>query len=395
MHLPKLPPQQPGRGPVAYIVSMGSGLEAFIYRELEALEEMGIEVVLFATKFAAHDVYSPKSHWKYVTAPLLTLILQAPLLALRAIARPSLLAEAIRDGGLVDLMFALRYAPEMRRMGIQQIHSHFGDHKLFIGHYCKRILGVPLSVTIHAHEFYTNPNPKLFSRALDSCDAIFPIAQRWIDRLKSEYQIPAKKLILNRLFVDTSLYRPKTFVTVLAVGRFTPRKGFQHLLEAAVLLAKENVRFIFVGFGSLDVEGTARKLGVAQRVTVFGKMDQAQLRVIYQSADILCVPSITTEDEGAEGIPVVLMEGMACGLPVVATRCGAIDEIVTETLVDEGSAEQLAEGIRVLATDAALRLAQGERNRLRVQQEYSDRNVKAFANTLVNLSVATGRSTDV
>jgi glycosyltransferase involved in cell wall biosynthesis len=296
--------------------------------------------------------------------------------------RPRLLIEAVRDGGVPDLIFATKFAPLMVRNGVRQIHSHFGDHKFFIGYYCKRLTGLPLSVTIHAHEFYTNPNPALFRKALSECDRIFPIAKRWCRILRQEYAVPEERIRLNHLFVDTDLYKPSNEIKVLAAGRFTERKGFRYLLEAARLLEDLDIRFLFVGFGEIDLCTMAEELGVAARVIVFPKMDQAQLRLLYQAVDILCVPSITTDEEGAEGIPVVLMEGMACGLPVVAAKCGAIDEIVEDFLIDERSSPQIAEAIRTLASDPELRKAQGERNRRLVEQGFSITNVDKFGTWL-------------
>jgi len=371
-----------GKTPVAYLVSMGAGLEAFIYREIGALYARGYSIILFATKFKAGDVYAPRPDWPYHILPMGQLLLHFPFLLLRMCLRPGLLVEAIRDRGLLDLLFATRFAPIMVKEGVRQIHCHFGDHKLFIGYYCKRLTGLPLSVTIHAHEFYTNPNPRLFRKAVAACDRVFPIARRWHDLLETEYAVPAARIRLNHLFVDTDLYRPSASIKVIAVGRFTERKGFHDLLKAACELGDLDIRFIFVGFGEIDLRKMARELGVSDRVTVFDKMDQEQLRVMYQSADILCVPSITTEREGAEGIPVVLMEGMACGLPVVATNCGAIDEIVDSYLVDEGAPSQLAEAIRKLAMDSELRKAQGDRNRRIAKEQFSSQNVGRFAQWL-------------
>lgn len=371
-----------GHKPIAYVVPMGAGLDTFIYREIEALYASGSSVILFATKFKAGDVFSPQGKWPYHCLSTRELIFELPVIAMKMLARPKLLIDAIRDGGLVDLVFATRFAPIMLRDDVRQIHCHFGDHKFFIGYYCKRITDLPLSVTIHAHEFYTNPNPALFRKALADADRIFPIAQRWCELLKKDYAVPEERIRLNRLFVDTDLYKPSKEIRVLAVGRFTERKGFHYLLEAASRLADLNIRFLFVGFGDVDLCKKAGELGVSERVTVFNKMDQEQLRVIYQSVDILCVPSITTEKEGAEGIPVVLMEGMACGLPVVATNCGAIEEIVEEYLVDEHSPAQIADAIRTLASDPELMKQQGDRNRSVIEERYSLSNLQKFGGWL-------------
>ena len=76
-----------------------------------------------------------------------------------------------------------------------------------------------------------------------------------------------------------------------------------------------------------------------------------------------------------EGIPVVLMEAMACGLPVVATRAGAVPEIVKDILVDEKSPEALANAIRHLAEQPDMRKRQGKFNCELVARDYSIRNI--------------------
>ena len=374
------------KSPIAYIVSMRAGLEAFVYREVDALYDRGYSITLFATKFQQGDIYSPKENWPFYAMSTSQLLLEIPLLCIKMLFRPMLLLEAIKDGGLVDLLFATKFSPVMRRDGIRQIHCHFGDHKFFIGYYCKKITGLPLSVTVHAHEFYTNPNEKLFKKSLAAADQIFPIAQKWVDLLQSKYDVSSTKIKLNRLFVDTDENVPSKAITILAVGRFTERKGFVYLMKALELLQDLDVKVIFIGFGDLDLNKMADTEGVRDRVTVFGKMNQEQLRYFYQTCDILCVPSITTEKEGAEGIPVVLMEGMACGMPVVATPCGAIQELVEDYIVDEHSVEGIAKSMRLLVTDENLRAEQGNMNRKKVMDNFSVSNVEKFGNWLDEMS---------
>lgn len=364
---------------------MASGLEAFIYREVEELAIRGVAIALFATQFKKNDIFSPKATWPHFYLQKWELVIRLPLLALKAVIRPALLLEAIHDRGLIDLLFALHFVPIMQKLGVRQIHCHFGDHKLFIGYYCKCLTGLPLSVTIHAHEFYTNPNLRLFRKSIKACDRVFPIAERWRVKLRDEYQVTENVLTLNRLFVDTRHYKPARPIRILAVGRFTERKGFRLLMEVANMLQDIDVSFIFVGFGPLDLRAMAREMGLSERVTIFDKMDQAQLRAIYQMVDIFCLPSITTKDEGGEGIPVVLMEAMACGLPVVATRCGAVDELVEDILVDEQASDQLAAALKLLALDSELRRRQGENNRRIVEERYSIGNIDRFTRELTAL----------
>ena len=372
-------------GPIAYIVSMREGLEAFVYRELEFLEAAGEDFVLFAPRAKRGDKFSPKEHWPSYSPELWLMCLVLPWHLLRLAFKPKVLLHALKHKALVDAIFASYFAGRMKKHGVEQIHSHFGDHKLFIGYYCHRLSGLPLSVTVHAHEFYTNPNELLFPVALQACARVFTIANKWKRLLVEDYGLPEEKVSVIHLFVDPELYRPKSTLTVLAVGRFTERKGFGILLEAAQTLAAEQVDFVFVGFGPLDIRAMAKELGIESSVTVFDKLDQAQLRILYRSADVFCLPSITTQSEGAEGIPVVLMEAMATGLPVVATRCGATEELVSEGLIDEESVTQIIDSIRALAQDAEQRAAQGARNREIVRRDFSPGNPAQFLGELTQL----------
>lgn len=372
---------------IAYIVSMREGLEAFVYRELEFLEAAGKRFVVYAPRAKRGDKFSPKESWTSYAPTLGALLLALPIQIVALCMNPRVLVHAIQHGALVDAVLGSLFARRMQRQGVDQIHCHFGDHKLFIGYYCHRLTGLPLSVTIHAHEFYTNPNEKLFPVALQACTKVFTIAEKWETLLINEYGVVPDQVHVIRLFVDPELYRPKEFLTVLAVGRFTKRKGFDLLLQAAKALEEEKLRFVLVGFGPLNVRQLVVDLGIQDRVTVFDKLDQAQLRVLYQSADIFCLPSITTKEEGAEGIPVVLMEAMGTGLPVVATRCGATEELVEDILIDENSIPQLVTSIRTLAQDAQLRASQGARNRLIVESRFSPSNPALFMEELLDISL--------
>jgi glycosyltransferase involved in cell wall biosynthesis len=254
---------------------MVNGMEPFIHREVDELYKKGLKIILFATKFKEGDIYSPKKEWEFYRYKAAKVLLVCPLLFLRApLKNLMLLIEATKFSCVPELAIALYYSFIMRQQGVEKIHCHFGDKKLFVGYFRKKILNMPLSVTIHAHELFTNPNPRFFKVAIKACDRIFPIAERWCAKLVAEYDVPAENICLNRLFVDTSVYRPRSSVKILAVGRFTERKGFYILMKAALQLLDLDVIFLFVGFGPLDLRAMAKEFGLTNRVIVYNKMDQ-------------------------------------------------------------------------------------------------------------------------
>ncbi|HYN88789.1 MAG TPA: hypothetical protein VER55_09675, partial [Ardenticatenaceae bacterium] len=158
---------------IGAIASMKKGLEQFIYRELLYMEAQGCAISLFPMKYRP-GLYNPKESWSvYPWNPLLVLLLQ-PLFFLRAPARYlALLREAVAMRAFVDFAVAWYLAPKMA--GVDVIYATFGDHKLFVGYFCKRILDKPLAVTLHAYELYRNPNPRLFDRALAACDQVITV----------------------------------------------------------------------------------------------------------------------------------------------------------------------------------------------------------------------------
>jgi glycosyltransferase involved in cell wall biosynthesis len=146
----------------------------------------------------------------------------------------------------------------MRRRNISHIHCHFGDRKLTVGFFCAELLSLSLSVTIHAHEIHRPPNHYVFRYALKRCSRILAISDYTRKKLIEKFDAPEDKIITSRLFVDWEEFESNlSTITVLTVGRFAERKGHMHLFEAAKLLRGENIRFIIIGFGPLDIRKMA------------------------------------------------------------------------------------------------------------------------------------------
>ncbi len=153
--------------------------------------------------------------------------------------------------------------------------------------------------------------------------------------------------------------------TVLYIGRLVPEKGQAVLLEAVAELAARGIEFelALAGEGSLrpELERIAARLGIAERVAFLGAVGQGELRDLYERAAVFCLPSF------AEGVPVVLMEAMAMGVPVVTTRIAGIPELVVDghsgVLVAPGRVDEVAGSLSHLLEDAELRRRLGRNGR--------------------------------
>jgi glycosyltransferase involved in cell wall biosynthesis len=190
---------------------------------------------------------------------------------------------------------------------------------------------------------------------LHKADAVVAVSRDLADRLL-EYGVPTEKLHLVYRGVDSTLFRPgarsearcrlglpQDTPLLLFVGNLFPVKGLDVLLEACAQLASGGLAFqcLLVGAGPLrpHLEAQARTLGLQGRVRFVGPVANNRLPDWYRAATAVVLPS------RSEGVPNVLLEATACGVPYVASRVGGIPEIAhygVNRLVPPGDAGQLA-----------------------------------------------------
>jgi colanic acid/amylovoran biosynthesis glycosyltransferase len=366
---------------IAYIVYGGKrGMEAFIHREITALTSRGIDIELFFTQYRHDPIYGPQKYGRKWHSLKIINIFTAVTRTLRACVKNRNLAKfAITNGVVLEFALACYYASIMRCRNISHIHCHFGDRKLTVGFFCAELLNLSLSVTIHAHEIHISPNPYVFKCALKRCCRIFAISDYTRNKLVEKFNAPEDTVITSRLFVDWKKFENnRSTITVLTVGRFVERKGHKYLLEAAGLLRDENIRFIIIGFGSLDIRQMVADYDLEDSVIVFDKMSQKELQFFYSNVDIFCLPSVDHPEEGPEGIPVVLMEAMAAGMPVITTATGGTGELVSEIIVPQQDPKAIAENIMYLAKNPDVRRQMGQENQKIVRNQYSPENLNVL-----------------
>jgi glycosyltransferase involved in cell wall biosynthesis len=374
---------------LAYITSMKHGLSAFNYREIEELTNLGINIFLFPTKYGKGP-YMPKKSWEYyVYRSRKVLFKQIFFFLTNPIRYVKLFAEAIKSKSLMDMIIAYDFANQMKKRNIDNIHCHHGDHKLFIGYYCKKVLNIPLSVTIHSHSLYVNPNWDMFKKSLDACDNIISISDYNKKMLTQKFGVNSDKVQVIRLSVDTEEFKLNRTKKILIVGQFAERKGHKILFKAVKKLNRNDIKIWVVGEGSwdqkcfVDVGQLAKDMDLEDKVTFFGSVDDEVLKELYELCDIFCLPSITSSDGNKEGIPVTLMEAMSYGKLVISTRHAGIPELVEEILVEENNVGELADAIEKLLDNPHLCKKQGGRNRKIIEEKHSKENVAKLRDVFV------------
>ena len=171
------------------------------------------------------------------------------------------------------------------------------------------------------------------------------------------------------------------------------KKGHKVLFEAIKMLNRDDIVICVVDERSIqaksavNVKNMAKELDIEDKIRFFGTVSDEFLQILYLSCDIFCLPSTTIYNFDStildqEGIPVVLMEAMSYGKPVITTRHAGIPELVEDILVEENDVEELAKAIELLAD---LRRRLGERNRKIIEERYSKKNVMKLANIMLEL----------
>jgi glycosyltransferase involved in cell wall biosynthesis len=160
---------------------------------------------------------------------------------------------------------------------------------------------------------------------------------------------------------------------VLALGRLVYKKGFHHLINSLGRI-KNRVDFRFVLAGGGDLEGELKRqveeVGIAERTIFTGVVYRSELPAMFGSADVVCLPSIKDERGNVDGLPVVLLEAMAAGRAIVASRISGIPLALTGDdglLVEPGDEDGLTAAIEKLLTNPGLRDELGRKARRRAE----------------------------
>ncbi len=279
-------------------------------------------------------------------------------LALRALGRVGPLARRIRP-----------FAPCL-------LHAHFGTDGL-MAMPLARALGIPLVTTLHGHEIARTRARLLASGRLSwaryalrrerlmAGGALFLAVSDALREKAVAQGYPPDRTFTHHLGVDLDRFRPQGEPEpglILHVGRLVEKKGTAVLIEAMAGLGP-GARLVVIGDGPERKALERGAAGHGDRVRFLGALGREDVLAWMRRAWVLAVPSVTARDGDAEGLPTVLVESAACGLPAVGSRHSGIPEAIedgaTGLLVPEGDAAALAGGLREIlaAPDLRARMA--------------------------------------
>ncbi len=393
---------------IAYLVSRYPAIShTFILREVLALRRRGFEIHTASinppncapeglTDEELHEVETT-FYIKSVAVPriLAALLGQMFLSPLRFFAG-FLYALRIAGSDLRAMLFSVFYFGEavllsawMRRKGLSHVHVHFATPAATVALIATRIAKIEFSVTVHGPDEFYEAGRYQLAEKLRRAQFVCAIGQYCRSQLmKLSAQEHWHKFEISPLGVDPEVFSPVQHKRVagqfriLCVGRLVSAKGQAILLEAVsqLLRNRQNVFLTLVGDGPdrAGLERFASGLGIAAHVRFAGSVNQDSIRLLYGQSDAFVLPSF------AEGIPVVLMEAMAMGIPCISTTITGIPELIVSgregILVPPSDVALLAGAIMLLNDAPALAARIAARGRDKVHRAYNlDTNIDKLA----------------
>ena len=377
---------------VAYVLKMYPRFsETFVLNELLELERQCADLRVFSLKrpddrmFHA-DVARLRAPVTYLPESLPRLLLrQGPVLRRRLLRHLGLLVGALRRRRLSSLKHVLQagaIAPLVEDGGFGHIHAHFASATTSVALYVSRLAGVPYSFTAHAKDIYLDTvRAADVRRKLGGARFAVTVSDFNVRRLAPLASGTPLVRIYNGLELDRFARngtRPDRPPLVLGVGRLIEKKGFADLVRACALLAEEGVAFrcLIVGKGPLAASllSLIGALAVEEHVRLAGPLPRERLLELYPRAAVVAAPCIVGADGNRDGLPTVLVEAMAFGVPVVATPVTGIPELVrdgdTGLLVRQHDPAALADTIRRVLDDERLARRLTAAGRARVEADF-------------------------
>jgi glycosyltransferase involved in cell wall biosynthesis len=408
--MPEQPREGNCRGPIAMVTGRYPVASlTVIDREVKALRAAGCDIVTVTIRPPENDKLTG-TFQKEEAARVHRVIGSArnPLTVGRAVvaaaARPRHLFSTLRlaiwarPSGDVAARFkhvaylleAVLLADFLRRRGVVHVHNHLGDSSGTVTMLAAELAGIPFSMTLHGPEVFAAPQIWRLDIKIARARKAICIAEN--GRRKALRLCSAAhhgKVLVIPCGVTPALYaapsREPAGQKLMFVGRLVPRKEVPVLIEALmrVRASGRDAELDLVGDGPERerLEALAASTGLRGAVRFLGMLDEAGVACALRKADVLVVPS------SSEGLPVVIMEAMASGLPVIASEIDGIPELVrdgeTGLLVPPCNPERLAEAIIRLLDDADLARRMGEAGRRLVAQHHdADRNARVLLGTI-------------
>lgn len=382
---------------VAYFINQYPKVShTFIRREIAALERQGVRVVRFALRGWDAEVtdaedaqergrtgYVLKGSLAALSIEALRFLAGHPGAAWAGFRAAWAVSRSSGQGllrHLVSLAEACRLVIWMRRADVAHLHAHFGTNSAEVAMLARALGGPTFSFTAHGPEEFDKPEALALARKVDAASFVVAISSygrsqlcRWVPSRQWPKVEVVHCGIEPGFFAAEQDLAANANDTLVCVGRLCEQKGQLLLVQAAAQLIRRGIalKLVLAGDGELrgEIEAAVRDLDIGAHVRITGWISSARVREELLGARALVLPSF------AEGLPVVVMESMALGRPVISTFIAGIPELVQDGaqgwLIPAGDVDALAGAMQeCLQAEPQRLLAMGRSARKRVFERH-------------------------
>ncbi len=376
--------------------------ETFISNEIYLLEQSGIEIHIISMReprenFTHESVKRIRADITYLPDRILPhlhtlavhnflLLCSMPGRYLKtAVFMLKQLVKTKRSATLKHFLQAGYFTHILKKAGITHLHAHFAHSPTSVAVFGSKLCNVPFSFTGHAKDVYTQDPEKL---ARKIALAQFVVTCTGVNKTYLESIAPqGSDINVVHHGIDVRLFSPKhdkttphTPANIISVARLTAKKGLPTVFEALSLLKKRGIDFRYTLIGTGEereaLEKQARSLGIFERIDWLGVRPHEDVVTALDQADVFVLGCQVLDNGDRDGIPNVLVESMAMGLPVVATEISAIPELIenneTGLLVPQRDPEALANALERMLSDETLRARLIEKAKQRVHNDFDN-----------------------
>ena len=361
--------------------------ETFVSNEILLLERLGFSMRLFPMRkgrenFSHDSVKRIKARVDYLPTELL---LDFPRLIrpnlIYAVGHPGRYLKALREAGrryrrtrnvatfkhLLQAGF-LTQVHLLKDPSILHLHAHFAHSPTSVTMFSSMLSGLPFSFSAHAKDIYTS-HPEQLREKLSLASFVTTCTRHNADYLKALTSRPDRVhcnyhgIDLGLFSSDSQRFNPLPPYTLLSVARIIEKKGLPTVYHALRRLADRGVDFVhnLIGDGEQRdrILALIADLNLEKRCRWLGTLSHDQVLEQFRASDCFVLGCEIADNGDRDGIPNVLVESLAMGVPAVSTRVSAIPEILidgdTGLTVEEKDPEALADAVQRILTDAGLR----------------------------------------
>lgn len=385
---------------VAYMMSRFPKItETFVLYEILAVMKQNIPIEVYPLMRERTNVMHAEAiplveaahftpHFSFgILAANIRAILKQPYTYIRTLwtsARATLGSRRFFVGTLALFPKSVYLAELMQVAGITHLHAHFASFPAASAYIIHQLTGMPYSFTAHGSDLHRDKH--MLCEKVRDANFVVAISQ-YNKRAILDYcdSSDEAKVYIIHCGVDTEIFKPAETrsldgpVSIVCTGTLHEVKGQMYLLQACARLKERAMPFACHLIGDGPDEQKLREqissLNLGKEVVLHGRLQRNDVLAVLSKADIVVAPSVPSRDGRREGIPVALMEGMAFGIPVVASDLSGIPELVTNNcngfLVAPRDVDGLAEALAKLMTDPDLRRKLGMAGQSRIINDFN------------------------